>query len=147
MDLNASQLAALLSCFTDQGLFKVDMEKDKVMKYQLGKIWDKIFDTICYIEELEVKQDLFTCERPIHPKIMEGMYEWALGCDFEQFLQTTGLQEGSLIRQVLRLDEICKEVEKAADQIGNSDLKNVAKACRESTRRDIVNTPSLYLID
>lgn len=103
---------------------------------------------------MERNLQLITCERPVHPKLMEGIYEWALGCDFRQLIQSSKLQEGdcclilgSLIRFVLRLDEICKELEKAALHIGNIELKNTAKKTRESIRRDIINIPSLYLVD
>lgn len=37
-DLNHCQLAAVLSCFTDQGLVKVETKKGTIKKYELDKV-------------------------------------------------------------------------------------------------------------
>ncbi|KAF1742066.1 hypothetical protein MXB_3839 [Myxobolus squamalis] len=68
-------------------------------------------------------------------------------CSFESLLKTTNLQEGNLIRHVLRIDEICKELEKAAVHIGNLELQTCAKTCRQLIKRDIINVSSLYLTE
>ncbi|KAF0989168.1 hypothetical protein HZS_2168 [Henneguya salminicola] len=95
-NVSPQQLAALLSCFTDQGLTKKKLNT-KNLKYGLNQIWKDIENVLDQINDMEIKQKLITCERPIWAELMEGMYEWAHGCDFESFVQTTKIQEGMVL--------------------------------------------------
>ena len=50
------------------------------------------------------------------------VYQWARGMSFKDVMSTTEFQEGSIVRCITRLDELCKDVQKAAVVIGNQSL-------------------------
>ena len=72
------------------------------------------------------------------------VYEWANGLSFNEIMQISVEAEGTPVRVITRLDEICREVKNAALIIGDSTLLEMAEA-QEKIKRDIVFCASLYL--
>lgn len=56
-------------------------------------------------------------------------------------------QEGIIVRCIQRLDEMCKDVRKAALIIGNPELVNNMEETSAAIRRDIVFAASLYVTE
>ncbi|GAA5900618.1 hypothetical protein JCM6882_000923 [Rhodosporidiobolus microsporus] len=77
--------------------------------------------------------------------LMEVVFEWARGMDFAQIMQLTDVQEGTIVRTVVRLDECCREVRDAARVMGNAELFQKMEAAQERLRRGIIFAPSLYM--
>ena len=73
------------------------------------------------------------------------VYEWARGTPFQQITQLTLTQEGSIVRCITRLDELCKDVRNAARVIGNPSLYRKMEAASQCIKRDIVFAASLYV--
>jgi antiviral helicase SKI2 len=46
--------------------------------------------------------------------LTQVVYEWAKGTKFADICQYTDVQEGSIVRTIVRLDEMCRDVRNAA---------------------------------
>ena len=54
--------------------------------------------------------------------LTEVVHEWAKGTKFGDICQITDVQEGSIVRIIVRLDEMCRDVRNAARIMGDSAL-------------------------
>ncbi|CBZ51677.1 putative DEAD/DEAH box helicase domain-containing protein [Neospora caninum Liverpool] len=72
-------------------------------------------------------------------------YDWANGVSFGDIMQKTNAQEGSIVRAILRLDELLRKIRQAAVLIGDPDLGAKLQLTSDRIRRDIVFAMSLYL--
>ncbi|OIR58798.1 MAG: Ski complex RNA helicase Ski2 [Amphiamblys sp. WSBS2006] len=71
--------------------------------------------------------------------------DWALGRSFKEVKQRTDVQEGIIIRCLMRVDETCRELKSCARIIGNAALYDKAEQASEMVRRDICAGSTLYL--
>ncbi|TPX31912.1 hypothetical protein SmJEL517_g04858 [Synchytrium microbalum] len=76
--------------------------------------------------------------------LVQVVYEWAKGTPFKDITELTDVLEGSIVRNIVRLDETCREVRGAAKLIGDVALHTKMDAASEMIKRDIVFSPSLY---
>ncbi|KEP65399.1 UNVERIFIED_CONTAM: DEAD/DEAH box helicase domain-containing protein [Hammondia hammondi] len=72
-------------------------------------------------------------------------YDWANGVSFGDIMHKTNAQEGSIVRAILRLDELLRKIRQAAILIGDPDLGAKLQQTSDRIRRDIVFAMSLYL--
>eukprot|EP01117_Protostelium_nocturnum_P003499 TRINITY_DN1455_c0_g4_i1.p1 TRINITY_DN1455_c0_g4~~TRINITY_DN1455_c0_g4_i1.p1 ORF type:complete len:1331 (-),score=569.99 TRINITY_DN1455_c0_g4_i1:196-4188(-) len=77
--------------------------------------------------------------------MMEVVYEWARQMPFSDIALLTEIQEGSIVRCIVRLDETCKEVRNAARIIGDTALFSKMEQASQLIKRDIVFASSLYV--
>ncbi|KAK3337696.1 NUC185 domain-containing protein [Cercophora scortea] len=77
--------------------------------------------------------------------LMEVVYEWARGMSFKNITDLTDVLEGTIVRTISRLDEVCREVKNAARIIGDPELYQKMAAAQELIRRDITAVASLYM--
>ncbi|CAK4642408.1 unnamed protein product [Aphanomyces euteiches] len=77
--------------------------------------------------------------------LMEVVYEWSRGMPFKSICDLTDVPEGSIVRCITRLDEVCREVRNAARVIGDPRLYRKMEIASESIKRDVVFATSLYL--
>ncbi|ETV69679.1 hypothetical protein H257_14698 [Aphanomyces astaci] len=77
--------------------------------------------------------------------LMEVVYEWSRGMPFKAICELTDVPEGSIVRCITRLDEVCREVRNAARVIGDPRLYRKMEIASESIKRDVVFATSLYL--
>ncbi|KAJ0407079.1 hypothetical protein P43SY_005352 [Pythium insidiosum] len=85
------------------------------------------------------------CKGALNFGLMEVVYEWARGTSFKEICQLTDVQEGSIVRCITRLDEVCREVRNAARVIGDPSLFRKMEVASEAIKRDVVFASSLYL--
>jgi len=76
--------------------------------------------------------------------LMEPVYHWASGMEFANIMKLTEAQEGLIVRCIQRLDEVCKDIRKAARVIGDTVLFEKMEETSKAIRRDIVFAESLY---
>ena len=76
---------------------------------------------------------------------MEISHAWAKGSPFHEVCKLSEIFEGSIIRGMRRLEELMREMTKAAKAIGNADLEIKFNKGIEQIKRDIVFAASLYL--
>eukprot|EP00534_Pseudo-nitzschia_fraudulenta_P009160 CAMPEP_0201168184 /NCGR_PEP_ID=MMETSP0851-20130426/74476_1 /ASSEMBLY_ACC=CAM_ASM_000631 /TAXON_ID=183588 /ORGANISM="Pseudo-nitzschia fraudulenta, Strain WWA7" /LENGTH=566 /DNA_ID=CAMNT_0047449593 /DNA_START=120 /DNA_END=1820 /DNA_ORIENTATION=- len=77
--------------------------------------------------------------------LVHVVYEWAIGVPFSEICQLTTAQEGSIVRCITRLDELCREVRNCARVVGNPTLYRKMEAASNAIKRDIVFAASLYV--
>ena len=77
--------------------------------------------------------------------LVNVVYEWANGLSFNEIMGISVESEGTIVRVITRLDEICREVKNAALIIGDSKLHLKMAEAQEKIKRDIVFCASLYL--
>lgn len=85
------------------------------------------------------------CKGALNFSLMEVVYEWSRGMPFKELCLLTDIQEGSIVRCITRLDEVCREVRNAARVIGDPRLFRKMEVASESIKRDVVFASSLYL--
>ena len=73
------------------------------------------------------------------------VYEWARGMPFKDIVLMTTVHEGSIVRCITRLDELCRDFRNAARIIGNPALYRKMEAASICIKRDIVFAASLYV--
>ena len=71
--------------------------------------------------------------------------EWSRGLSFSDVVSLTESSEGSVVRTIMRLNELCREIRDAARVIGNSELYQKMESVSLSIKRDIVFSASLYV--
>ncbi|KAJ2770521.1 Antiviral helicase ski2, partial [Coemansia nantahalensis] len=76
--------------------------------------------------------------------LMEVAYEWARGLSFLNITTLTDVQEGIVVRCIIRIADVLKNATAAAMLIGDTELKLRLQAAGELIRRDIVFAASLY---
>eukprot|EP01047_Picozoa_sp_COSAG01_P034198 COSAG01_NODE_2557_length_7456_cov_97.604458_2_plen_116_part_00 len=84
----------------------------------------------------------------VHDGMMEACYEWARGVPFTSITRLTDVFEGSIVRCISRLDELCRMVKngaRIAGSLGDSQLYTKMEACSRLVKRDIVFAASLYI--
>ncbi|KAF4143254.1 DSHCT domain-containing protein [Phytophthora infestans] len=95
-------------------------------------------------QRLEIDPAVY-CKGALNFGLMEVVYEWARGMPFKQLCELTDVQEGSIVRCITRLDEVCREVRNAARVIGDPQLYRKMEVASEAIKRDVVFASSLYL--
>ncbi|EAN31716.1 DSHCT (NUC185) domain protein [Theileria parva strain Muguga] len=73
------------------------------------------------------------------------IYQWASGTPFQEIMELTDLQEGHIVRVILRLDELCRKILQTANIFGHQKLAEKIELVCNAIRRDIVFKQSLYL--
>lgn len=77
--------------------------------------------------------------------LMEVVYEWAKGTPFEEICELTDVMEGSIVRTIVRLDEVCREFRDAARVMGNTQLFQMMEQASAAIKRDVIFAASLYV--
>jgi len=76
--------------------------------------------------------------------LIEVAYQWASGQSFHEVCKLTPLLEGDIVRNISRLDEVCKEVKNAARVLGNASLYQKLESLTVLIKRGIILSASLY---
>lgn len=79
--------------------------------------------------------------------MFEVAFEWAKGTSFTAICQLTSLLEGSIVRTITQLDQLCREVRDASRVIGDFVLFEKMQTCEMLIKRDIVFSASLYVVE
>ncbi|CRG96647.1 helicase with Zn-finger motif, putative [Plasmodium gallinaceum] len=144
--LNPPEIAAVLSCFVAPEK-KIEESPDLTVNLQdvkasLTNIHSK-FEEFYKVIRLRVSSEDHW--KLCNFKIMFIAYKWALGASFAELLEQTELEEGLIVRSILRLDDLCRKVKIAFLYLGNIELAQKVEETSNLLRRDIIFTTSLYL--
>lgn len=148
-DFEPEEIVALLSCFVYEG--RTNDEEDPPMTPRLDKGKVKILEiTEKLLKVYTEHQVLLTSEEEefLERKrfaLVNVVYEWARGLSFREIMQVSCELEGTIVRVITRLDEICRQVKNAALIVGDSTLHSKMSEAQERIKRDIVFCASLYL--
>ncbi|EGR32541.1 hypothetical protein IMG5_078670 [Ichthyophthirius multifiliis] len=161
--LTEPELASLLSCFICQSKPKMGAERyDLLTDYDNGFGYDEFFIEK-YEQSITILKDIINTEiengvviaaseddylqEVFNPELSKVVYEWMKGKDFFTICQLTEVQEGSIIRCLVRLENLMKNLKNAAILLGNNQLCMKIEQAQDIMKRDIVFSQSLYLIE
>ncbi|KAF3952671.1 hypothetical protein CMV_021797 [Castanea mollissima] len=124
-DLDHHQIAALSSCFIPG-----DKSSEQIqLRTELGRPLQQLQESARRIAEiqheckLDVNVDEYV-ESTVRPYLMDVIYSWSKGANFEEVIQMTDIFEGSIIRSARRLDEFLNQLRTAAQAVGEANLEN-----------------------
>lgn len=154
-DFTAEEIVALLSCFVYEGKHGNDSGGEtKMSTPRLEKGKDKIRDIVSKLTGIYTdKRITMTAEEESFLEsnrfgLVNTVYEWARGQSFKEIMESSNdsdESEGTIVRVITFLDEVCRQVRNAALIIGDSDLHSKMLNAQEKIKRDIVFCASLYL--
>lgn len=143
-NLEPEVIAAILSVV----VFEQKRCSEPNLNQKLKEVYGK-FETLA--KELTAVQRQFKLEDDVMEQcnfgLMEVVYEWARGVPFAKLTELTDVQEGVIVRCIQRLDEIFRDIAKAARIVGDPVLGKKMEEASKLIRRDIVFTASLYVQD
>ncbi|ABN68267.2 predicted protein [Scheffersomyces stipitis CBS 6054] len=148
-DFEPEEIVALLSCFVYEGrtneeeppLINGRLERGKT---RILELTEKLLDV--YGEHqvsLTSEEEEFLDRKRF--ALTNVVFEWARGLSFNEVMQISPEAEGTIVRVITRLDEVCREVRNAALIVGDSTLSQKMSVAQEKIKRDIVFCASLYL--
>ena len=143
--LDPAEIVALLSSLVFQQ--KVDNEPKLTTVLSKGVTEIKRVATKVAQAQQDCGMDMPVDEylRTLHFGLVEVVYAWARGIPFADITELTDVQEGNIVRCIVRLDETCRDVRNAARVIGDPVLYQKMDEASVLIKRDIVFAASLYL--
>ena len=114
------------------------------MNLARSKLMD-IFTSLSLFQEQESVQIDNDNKPSLNFGLAAVVFDWANGVSFKDITKMTLTAEGSIVRCITRLDELCKDIRNAARVIGNPSLYRKMEAASQSIKRDIVFAASLYV--
>lgn len=147
-DYEPPEIAALLSSFVFQE--KTTIEPVLTGALERGKetiiaISEKINDVQTRLQVVQSADDSNDFVSRPRFGLMEVVYEWARGMSFKNITGLTDVLEGTIVRTITRLDEVCREVKNAARIVGDPELYQKMQTAQEMIKRDITAVASLYM--
>ena len=151
-DMNVPQCAALLSCLisnevkSDSLKYNFVKEFDVYLYAKLEKL-DKIVNNMLEKHKkynIDVDPDKFKIEN-FNPSLTKLVYYWASGETFADIMKYTEVMEGTIVRGIMRLDELCQEIARSSSVMGDDSIKDKMLEVSIALRRDIVFCGSLYI--
>ena len=80
------------------------------------------------------------------PQMMEVCWAWCRGAKFVDICSMNAKEfEGTIVRVIRRLEELCRQLGDASKAIGDEALETKFKEASAKMRRDIIFAASLYL--
>ena len=77
--------------------------------------------------------------------MVEAVYEWAQGKDFNSIIGKYGLYSGNFVKDMVKLNNIVQDVVSMAKILDKIELQSLASQVENLIIRDNVNTESLYV--
>jgi antiviral helicase SKI2 len=147
-DLEPAEIVAALSSLVYQA--KSDDEFDAELPERLIGCCRRMKTIATNIGQLQKDHGLDIdpgeyCDGALKFGLVHVVYEWALGVMFSNICELTDAQEGTIVRCITRLDELCREVRNCARVVGNPTLYRKMEAASMAIKRDIVFASSLYV--
>eukprot|EP01065_Artemidia_motanka_P032632 TRINITY_DN39622_c0_g1_i1.p1 TRINITY_DN39622_c0_g1~~TRINITY_DN39622_c0_g1_i1.p1 ORF type:complete len:1292 (+),score=456.26 TRINITY_DN39622_c0_g1_i1:82-3957(+) len=144
--LSPPDCVAVVSCL----IAKDRRAEARELPDELEEIRESLIDIVRRLGQLQKELGLDIdpesyVEEKLSFTIMEACWEWAHGTPFLNILEVTSVHEGTLVNDITRVDGACREIAKAAQNLGDSALAEKFRRCSELIRRDVVFCTSLYL--
>ncbi|KAJ1992918.1 Antiviral helicase ski2 [Dimargaris cristalligena] len=135
------EIAAMLCCF----IFQDRNAGEPYLVPNLVRAKDHLIQALNKVDQIQMACGVAdSLENTLCFGLMEVVYEWARGMTFRQIMDLTDVQEGIIVRAIIRLDDVCREVRTAARTVGDNRLLEKMEQVSSLIRRDIVFTASLY---
>lgn len=144
------EIVACLSALVFQEKKDEDYSDNTALPNRLIECCEKMKEIAVRLGQVQKENGLAVdpadyCDRVLKFGLVHVVYEWACGVSFASICMLTEVQEGSIVRSITRLDELCREVRNCARVIGNPTLYRKMEAAADTIKRDIVFASSLYV--
>ncbi len=148
-ELEPPEIVAVLSALIFQEK-TTDSELDSELPERLRSACERMKKIALNLGELQSNHGIQLvakdyCENSLKFGLVHVVYEWAKGVPFKNICELTLVQEGSIVRTITRLDELCREVRNCSRIVGNPILYRKMEEASVAIKRDIVFASSLYL--
>lgn len=145
--LTEIELAGMLGCFCSTKIMDEDkrgnienLDIPKIMQTKLNQLTEIIQS----YQQKEIDKEIsVNNEWELNLDMVEYTYYWASGVDYYKLGFVSF--EGNFIRDMLRVDNIAKDIIMMAEVVGKLDLMNKASLINDKIIRDIVGIDSLYV--
>jgi antiviral helicase SKI2 len=147
-ELDPPEIVAALSALIFQE--KTDVDLDPEIPERLRLTCEAMKKIALNLGQLQNEHGLMIdpidyCKSSLKFGLVHVVYDWAMGVPFSNICQLTAVQEGSIVRCITRLDELCREVRNCARVVGNPTLYRKMEEASVAIKRDIVFASSLYV--
>ncbi len=148
-ELEPAEIAAVLSALIFQEKTSAS-ELDSELPDRLRIACEKMTTIAMNLGQLQYEHGIQIvakdyCENSLKFGLVHVVYEWATGVPFSNITELTEVQEGSIVRTIVRLDELCREVRNCSRIVGNPILYRKMEETSVAIKRDIVFASSLYV--
>ena len=140
------EIVALLSSFVFEE--RTDSEPNLSPRLQQGK--SMVIQMAKRVNQVQELHQVLTAgsgdefEDSTRFGLMEVCYEWARGMSFASITELTDVLEGTIVRCIVRLDEVLRECQSASRTVGDTAMYTKFEQCREMIKRDVVFSASLF---
>ena len=146
-DLTVEQAVALLSCFIHkEGSSKEGpppIRSDMQASFQQLQTVARAIAKVCIDAKIALDEEEYV--KSFNPGMVDVTYAWCAGARFVEVCALTDIFEGSIIRNLRRLEELLRQLASASSAIGNAELRNLFEEGANKIRRGVVFAASLYL--
>ncbi|CAF1072155.1 unnamed protein product [Rotaria sordida] len=152
--LTPSEIAALLSSIIFQGKrFDNEINDDNQKKEitpSLHQAKQQLIAIASRLDQIQRDYKIPTnIEDELNFSIMSLVYKWAQGAKFYDIMndpdmEIIDIQEGTIVRTIMRIEELCSDIRNAGKTVGNSELVDKLNQVTTLIKRGIVFAPSLY---
>ena len=145
-ELDSAQAAALLSClvYTEKG-----DDEGPALREELAAPLRALQDAARRIAQVsadcKIELDADEYVSTFRSDLMELVHAWVHGAKFIDVCGMTKEFEGTIVRVLRRLEELCRQLADAAKAIGDEALEQKFKEASAKMRRGVVFSSSLYL--
>jgi len=153
-NLTPSEIAALISSIIFQGKrFDDDINNENQKKEitpALNQAKQQLISIANRLDQIQRDYKIPTnIEDELNFSIMSLIYKWAQGAKFYDIMndpdmEINDIQEGTIVRTIMRIEELCQDIRNAGKTVGNSELVDKLNQVTALIKRGIVFAPSLY---
>lgn len=147
-ELDPPEIVAALSALIFQE--KIDRDLDSELPLKLRETCERMHNIAMELGQLQKDHGLIIepkdyADNALNFGLVHVVYDWARGLPFSNICQLTSVQEGSIVRTIVRLDELCREVRNCSRVVGSPTLFRKMEEASMCIKRDIVFASSLYV--
>lgn len=147
-ELDPPEIVAALSALIFQE--KTDADLDSELPVKLRETCERMRNIAMELGQLQKDHGLMIepkdyADNALNFGLVHVVYDWARGLPFANICQLTTVQEGSIVRTIVRLDELCREVRNCSRVVGSPTLFRKMEEASSCIKRDIVFASSLYV--
>ena len=150
LEIKPKEIPVILSllCFTGRHSEVIDFDRrlldDGTFSETMLNAITELYDTYLKIKIIEEKFGIQSDDRMTF-ELIHCIDQWCNGAEFRALYQFTERMEGSIVRQIFKIDRFIESMKLFAQEFNQPELFQRLEESLRILRRDIMNTQSLYL--
>lgn len=144
--ITPEEIAGLASVFITEEKSKID-ELPAGMPDTLKRSIESVNGIVEKLKELENQKQISSeiTDQELRITMVEIVYLWAQGEPFVKICERTTIKEGNIVRGILRVHDLLRNIVEAGIIMGDHTIKKKAKKAADLIQRDIAFATSLYI--